>query len=142
MGSQKYSYPNIITSHFFPQSQMKYKQRRRGEYSLDLVLEFSNFQHGGDVSKMPSFTSQVAHYPYFFWIGWQGSHLIQVNQNMVVADFCSAHVVRCFKLKKIKTSQMLINRRKPWGTREKKSVYYQIKPEGKISSNAFCKQRQ
>lgn len=47
---------------------------------------------------------------------------------MVVGDFCSAHIIRSFKLKKIKTLQMLINRRKPPGKpREKKNFYYQIK---------------
>lgn len=49
------------------------------------------------------------YYLYFLQLEWQGSHLIKVNQNMVVADFCSGHMIRAFKLKKIKTSLMLIN---------------------------------
>ena len=54
---------------------------------------------------------------------WQGSHLIQVNQKMVAADFCAAHIMRAFKLKKSKALQMVINRRKPWGNPEERRPF-------------------
>ena len=31
-------------------------------------------------------------YLYILQLDWQGTHLIQINQNMIVANFCSAHI--------------------------------------------------
>lgn len=42
---------------------------------------------------------------------------------MVAADFCSAHIIRVLKLKKSKTLQMVINRRKPWENPEERRTF-------------------
>lgn len=49
----------------------------------------------------------------------QGAHLIQVNQDVVIAYFCPSHIHSALKLKKIEMPQMLTNRCNPWGIQGK-----------------------